>query len=165
MQSRRNCVTMSFVRRLGRRGLTVGELMVASALLGMIMVTMMIMFGQMMATSSKNTMLAAGSYLADGILENQITKAKDSNPSFVSVPLDSSQWVKTTDPNSQTEFLYRVEAEQIGGTPGGQPGEVWYVQVEVAWWQSGGNVNSQAYRAGYGKLNLKRGRVIYVQRD
>ncbi|MCA9793842.1 MAG: hypothetical protein KC910_18660, partial [Candidatus Eremiobacteraeota bacterium] len=65
----------------------------------------------MMATSSKNTMLAAGSYLADGILEDQINKAKNSNPAFSSVPLDSNQWVKTTDPNSRTEFLYRVEAE------------------------------------------------------
>lgn len=140
------------------------ELIVASGLLGMLVVTLMVMFGQMMTASTKNSLLSAGSYFAETILEREKSAALErvangaTSDVFQNLPNDGSEWITTHDENNQTEFNYRVNAEKLNLTS--NPGEVWYVEVEVSWWQNGG---TQESKAGFGKLNVRRGRVIYVQ--
>ena len=130
----------------------------------MIVVTLMIMFGQMMAASTKNRMLAAGSFFAEKVLAREISLAQETSrsPAFSSVT--SSDWITTTDPNTGTEFLYRVTPSHLNA-PTTFPGETWYVEVEVSWWQSGQTAGSLQGRVGQGKLQLTRGRVVYIQRD
>lgn len=138
--------------------------MIASALLGMIVVTLMIMFGQMVNASTKNRMMAAGSFFAEKVLAREINVAQESGrvPAFTAIN-NGSEWITTTDPNTGTEFLYRFDPEQISSYPG--LGETWYVEVEVSWWQSGQQAGTHQSRVGQGKLHLKRGRTVYIQRE
>ncbi len=150
------------------RGLTIGELLIASALLGLLIVTIMVMFGQMMAASTKNTLLATGSYFAEGVLEKTIAEGiEDEAATFAQYRIGKiyNQDITTTDPASKTKFIYRVTAyfldspASFGDPPLTPPGERWYIEVDVAWWQGQDSVDAVEAKAGYGKLNLKRGRV------
>ncbi len=129
----------------------------------MIVVTLMIMFGQMVAASTKNRMLEAGPFFAVKVLASEINLAEETDraPAFSNVT--GSDLITTTDPNTGTEFLYQVVPSQIGSAT--YPGETWYVEVKVSWWQSGQAAGTLQSRVGHGKLELTRGRVVYIQRD
>ena len=140
-------------------------------MLGLMVISLMVLFGQMMAASNKNRMLTAGSFFAESILERETARAQETagEPStgtptaFSAGVTNGTDWITTTDPNSGSEFVYRVTATPR--TAADFPGETWYLQVEVSWWQDGADVDSQAVRQGHGNLKLTRGRVVYVTRS
>ena len=52
------------------------------------------------------------------------------------------------------------EAEQLDGFATAEPGQAWYLEVEVRWRMD--DMESEAVRANMGQVNLKRGRMVYL---
>jgi hypothetical protein len=70
--------------------------------------------------------------------------------------------IQFRDEGNQTEYLYRVSSETLPPVHyETTQGKAYLVQVEVRWWQSDGG--TQPTRRGYGKLYVKRNRVVYAQ--
>lgn len=155
-------------------GLSIAELLVASALLSMVLVTVMVLFGQLLKNTQKNSLMSAGAFFADGVMEHFTTKAMaraaNSEPGF-ELPgfvdsggsiftLENGEGYLNVERNDlATKFLYRIEAEMFGGTDG----QMWKVVTEVRWWQQDTAIPAQA-RAGMGNLHVKRTRLVYLER-
>lgn len=139
-----------------RRGLSIGELVVATGLLALMLVTVMVLFGQMLESTTKNAMMSQGAFFADRVVEAEITRLKATS---TTTNFNSQEWISSTDETNKTTYLYHVESEAL---PGASPlGTSYAIRAEVRWWQ--GDVTSpEATRKGYGKLSLKRSRVVYI---
>ena len=167
-----------------RVGMSIAELLVASGLLAVVLVTVMVLFGQLIKNTNKNALVSAGTFMADAILEQQISSASreldrqgnNATDAFELVPgfsgstptytLDngiaySNREAATFDPKRSTKFVYKLEAEHIDGFTAGGPGQLWRVKVEVRWWQDSTAGTSEA-RAGTGKQNVERERIVYL---
>lgn len=152
---------------MGKRAFSIGELVVATGLLAMMVVTMMVLFGQMLTTTTKNAMMSQGSFFADAVIEREITRLHSTHVTM-GVPVYSSDWITFSDESNKTTFLYRLDSSDLSLVTNAAPAEPlpgtpFLVQVEVRWWQSDMNSATQN-RANYGKLYLKRNRVVYVHR-
>lgn len=138
------------------RGLSIGELVVATGLLALMLVTVIVLFAQMLDSTTKSTMLAQGAFFAESVMERAITTLKTGvNPS---VP--DGNWSTVKNEQSQTTFLYRVESTELPSTT--DPlGKAYSLSVEVRWWQD--NMDApEENRRGMGKLSVKRTRLVYV---
>jgi type II secretory pathway pseudopilin PulG len=155
-------------KRNSHSGLTIAELLVATGLLGVVLVTVMTLFGQLLHNTNKNSMLSAGAFFADTVLDDQISLAQESlllapdnaSPAFASTIVEGEEMLATTDEELQTKYIYRLEAEQLDGFTPSAPGQMWHVEVEVRWWND--DLEGDAMRAGMGNLSIKRGRIVYL---
>jgi hypothetical protein len=159
--------------------------MIACGLLSLVLVTVMTLFGQLIKNTNKNSLLSAGSFFADKVMEKQIQSAEQRlastlpNTSFKAFDLpgyteasgvftlegsDSSAIMTGDEDSRKTNYLYRLEAEQVDGFNTGDQGQLWKVDVEVRWWQDTMAGESSA-KAGQGKLNLERSRLVYLGFD
>ncbi|MBX3172068.1 MAG: hypothetical protein KF760_31970 [Candidatus Eremiobacteraeota bacterium] len=152
------------MKRPAVRGLTIGELVVATGLLALMVVTVMVLFGQMLDATSKNALVSQGSFFAETVIEREIYalakhhRDPDANPL---APNDGSAWISFTDETNQTEFSYHVDSVPAHIVPGTDDmGLTYSIQVEVRWWQS--KEGAARNRQGYGKMHLKRSRIVYV---
>ncbi len=145
-------------------GLTIAELLVATGLLGVVLVTVMTLFGQLIVNTDKNSMLSAGAFFADMVLDKHIDIARKSLedsgdnaiPAFTSTVIEGEETLAS----ENTKYIYRLEAEQIDGFATAEPGQAWYIEVEVRWRMD--DMDSEAVRANMGQVNLKRGRMVYL---
>ena len=154
-------------------GLTIAELLVASGLLAVVLVTVMTLFAQLLRNTEKNSLLSAGAFFADSVLEQQIAQAEatlaaapsNATPAFTELSVEGEGFLSTTDNDNgrQTKFLYRVDVEQMTAGVSAEPGQMWFVEVEVRWW-SDAEAGPNPVRAGHGNLNFKRGRLAYISR-
>ena len=155
-------------KRKSHSGLTIAELLVATGLLGVVLVTVMTLFGQLLHNTNKNSMLSAGAFFADTVLDKQILLAQEAlalapdnaNPAFAVTTVEGEEMLATTDEKLQTKYIYRLEAEQLDGFTPSAPGQLWHVEVEVRWWND--DLEGDAVRAGMGNLSIKRGRIVYL---
>ena len=146
------------MRRSRRKGLTIGELVIASGLLAMMVVTVMVLFGQMLDATSKNALVSQGSFFAETVIEREIYRLAATQTALPTVY--SQDWISFTDASNQTEFTYRIDSTPASVTANTDMGSSYSIQVEVRWWQS---AEGQAKnRQGYGKMYLKRSRIVYV---
>lgn len=159
--------------RSQRLGLTIAELMVATGLLTVVLVTVMTLFGQLLKNTNKNSLLSAGAFFGDAVMAQQIETAKavlrsapnNSTPAFPEDPIEGEGRLAMTDgsENNATKFLYKVEAEQLEGFTAAGQGQLWFVEVEVRWWTDD-RTTPNPTRAGTGNLSIKRGQVTYLSR-
>ena len=139
------------------RGLSIGELVVATGLLALMLVTVIVLFAQMLEATTKSTMLAQGAFFAESVMERAITPLKaDNDPSIA-----EGSWSTVKNVQSQTTFLYRVECTELPSTPPDPLGKAYSLTVEVRWWQESMD-DPQKNRRGLGKLSVKRTRLVYV---
>lgn len=161
-------------------GLTIAELLVASSLLAMVLVTVMTLFGQLLKSTQKNSLMSAGTFFADGVIEHFTSEAQahlsaqaDNSPYGFELPsftragdictLENGEGFLNVERNDDsTKYLYRLEAERIDGFAGNANGQFWKVQAEVRWWQKDTN-NPAKSRAGMGDLKVKRTRLVYLE--
>lgn len=144
------------------QGLSIGELVVATGLLALMLVTVVVLFGQMLKATSKSTMLAQGAFFAEERLDTTVRLLKDTP---VTTDPIYSDWNTVKNDQSQTTFIYKMHAypaEPSFPDPN-RPGEIYGVEVEVRWWQDNLNEPEQI-RQGMGRLSVKRRRLVYVQR-
>lgn len=164
-------------------GLTIAELLVASSLLAMVLVTVMTLFGQLLKSTQKNSLMSAGTFFADGVIEHFTAEAQarlaaqtDNSPNGFELPgftkagyictLENGEGklnVERDGADGATTYLYRLEAERIQGFAGPDNGQLWRVQTEVRWWQKDTNNPAKA-RAGMGDLKVNRTRLVYLER-
>lgn len=152
------------MKRSAARGLTIGELVVATGLLALMVVTVMVLFGQMLDATSKNALVSQGSFFAETIIEREIYSLaryhRDPTHGAAARETYGADWISFTDDSNQTEFSYHVDAFPAGIVPGTDMGFTYSVEVEVRWWQSA--EGAARNRQGYGKMHLKRSRIVYV---
>lgn len=152
---------MSMAQVIARdRGLTVAEVVVAIGVLATMLVAVLLLFTQLMASTTKNNLVNLGSLYADRILEQTVKNRSLSAPAFQPLVSGEESVVSHGD-ESSTTFAYRVEATQL--TPTTTPGEQWLLEVEVQWWHDTPSTPSKG-RAGYGRLSTKQRRIVYVKR-
>lgn len=143
-----------------RRGLTIGELVIATGLLALMVVTVMVLFGQMLESTTKNALMSQGSFFAEAVIEREIYRLADTAGAIAPATY-AQDWISVNDDTNQTRFLYRVESTRVDLIPGQDMGNSFAIEVEVRWWQD--NMDGPAQnRRGYGKMYLKRSRVVYV---
>ncbi len=150
--------------RCKAQGLSIGELVVATGLLALMVVTVMVLFGQMLDATSKNALVSQGSFFAETVIEQEIyTLAKyHQDPLHAAAPRTNSgaDWISFTDETNQTEFSYHVDSIPAGIVAGIDMGFTYSIQVEVRWWQAASG--EARNRQGFGKMHLKRSRIVYV---
>jgi hypothetical protein len=144
--------------------MTVGELVVATGLLAMMVVTVMVLFGQMLDATSKNALLSQGSFFAETVIERELYDLArfHQNPNNAAATRETyaSDWISFTDDANQTEFSYRVDSSPAPVTANTDMGVCYSIRVEVRWWQTNEGVAQN--RHGMGKMYLKRSRIVYV---
>ncbi len=154
-----------------RTGLTIAELMVASGLLSIVLVTILALFFQLIRNSNKNALMSAGSFFADSVMERQVEQAKarmeiltDNRDDVFDTdlyPLEGSGMLSISANDPKTEYLYRVEVERLDQGLTADPGQLWALEVEVRWWQESASGEAEA-RAGMGRMDLTRGKIVYL---
>ena len=138
--------------------------MIASGLLAMMVVTVMVLFGQMLDSTTKNALMSQGTFFAETVVEQKIYALQEN--ARLGVPPDlnalySQDWISVSDDANRTQFLYRVEATPVDMDNNTDMGNSYAIQVEVRWWTE--EINGEAKnRQGFGKMYLKRCRVVYV---
>ena len=172
--------------------MSIAELLVATGLLAIVLVTVMVLFGQLIKNTNKNALMSAGAFVADAVIEKQVnlaevyiqdpSKASDNGtaafslvPNFVKTNTDEYTLAEgetrlsfgdgdddTATVDRRTRFLYRIVANQVDGYAGTDFGQTWLIKAEVSWWQDTMSGASQT-RAGSGNLNVKRTRLIYIR--
>lgn len=153
------------LKRVYDNGLTIAELLVATGLLGVVLVTVMTLFGQLLHNTNKNSMLSAGAFFADSVLDQQIGAAQERllagsdvfDPAFDPTIVEGEETLATSDEELQTKYIYRLVAEEMEIQSSGQ---MWFVEVEVRWWND--DLEGDSARAGMGNLSIKRGRLVYL---
>ncbi len=152
------------MKRGASRGLTIGELVVATGLLALMVVTVMVLFGQMLDATNKNALVSQGSFFAETVLEREIYALaryhRDPTNPAVDHSLTHFDWVSFSDDANQTEFSYRVDSRPALFISETDMGVSYSVEAEVRWWQSA--TGAAQNRRGMGKMHLKRSRIVYV---
>jgi hypothetical protein len=142
-----------------RRGLSIGELVVATGLLALMVVTVMVLFGQMLNSTTKNALVAQGTFFAESVIEREIYRLQDT--AGTTAITYSQDWISVTDEANKTQFLYRVESTPVPEVGQPEMGGCYSINVEVRWWTEDMQGEAKT-RHGFGKMYLKRSRLVYV---
>ena len=170
---------MTRVRRVGivrlnvkRRGLTMGEMVIAVGLLGIIVVFIAALFVRLLTSSTKGSHQTVGVMFA----QRRLDAAQRTGPPYWGAenPLtktgvgdyrestSGNEGVYFQDDQSQTEFYYRFEAALIRSKP---MGDLYRLKCDVAWWPSTQAVADKAkttdVRREMGKQSVSLSRVFY----
>lgn len=144
------------------RGLTVAEVVVALGLLALLMIVVLGIFTQLLASSTKNTLLQAGTLHADKVLNEAVRNARSSPPAF-DPTATGQQGIYTHDETNLTIFYHTLVATPVTTFNPSAPGETWQLEVEVNWWAADASDPTRA-RPGYGKLYTRQQRMVYISR-
>lgn len=147
-------------RRSKNRGLSVAEILIATAVLAVLLVAVLGLFAQLLASTTKNNHLQTGTYFADRVLNQAIRQARPTAPAFDPF-VEGQEGIYTHDQAAATIFYHHLRATRL--TPVEVPGESWYLEVEVSWWQADVSDPTRA-RPGSGKLFTRQGRMVYLGR-
>jgi type II secretory pathway pseudopilin PulG len=129
------------------------EIIVALGLVSVVALAVIGVFSKLMTSSSKTADQAAAELLAQSTLDKSIRVG----PPNWGVP-DGEVTLKTADASSRTEFLYRVQGEELPDSDH-HLGSLYRVTVLVSW---GGSL-AKTERLDQGKLWVERSRMTYVE--
>ena len=142
-----------------RYGLSLSEVLIAIALLAMLLVTTLVLFAQLLASTTKSGYLDVANLYADQLLEQVSANPNAGPPAFPSLKTGENEFLVQGD-QSPTKFVYRIDATQIDD--GTSVGERWFIEVEVRWWTDDVTATETA-RAGYGELRVLQSRLVYAK--
>lgn len=145
--------------RQGHWGFTLGEVMVSLGLLTLMLVSTLVLFSKLLATTTKNGYLETASIYADQVLEHAGLHPAPSSPAYPAVAT-GEQSLMVEGASAPTKFLYRLDATQVADP--NPHGERWLLQVEVSWWKDQID-GKQAARSDYGLLRTRQSRLVYVK--
>lgn len=146
------------IRTRRQRALTLSEILISIALLTLMLVTTLVLFAQLLASTTKSGYLNVASVYADRVLEQATSHPNPGPPAFANLSTGEQEFLVQGD-QKPTKFLYRLEATEISHAAGG---ERWLLEVEVRWWTDDLLETSSA-RAGYGELRTQQSRLVYVK--
>lgn len=147
----------------GRRqtGMSLAEVMLSVALLGLILVSVIGLFHSLLSSTSKSGDLTAATVLAQQKL-NQMVADQPRNLSIYGTdfPTDIiTDGIYTHDTQTATEFYSRATPELLYTDPA--IGKAYYVEITVYWWTADKQTVT-ATRGGHGRQFIKMGRMVYV---
>lgn len=129
------------------RALTLAEVVIAIALLGILLTSTLLLFTTLVGASNKSSHQSTGAYLAQTKLEECIRlNMYDPVPPQLSVGLYSA------DKNQTTDFWYKLTTTPIAPQPGLYP-RAHLIEVEVWWWNKA--------HPGQGRLSTHLSRLHY----
>lgn len=145
--------------RKDRVGFSLSEVLIAIALVALMLVTTLVLFAQLLASTAKNGYLEVASLYADQLLEAAASHPAASSPAYPPILTGEKKFQVQGDENP-TMFVYRLEATQLDA--GTSVGERWFMTVEVRWWTDSAE-STETARAGYGELRTSQSRVVYAK--
>ncbi len=165
---------MDVEKRGPRIGLSVGEIVVAIGLLGVVIVFVLAVFTKLMASSSKSSSQTVGLLLAQRRMDQAMRAGPPgwgTDPPLSTtedLPLyeeNQSQGVHVYqhDDMNQIEYWQHFKAERIQRKA---MGDLWRLTVDVVWWPSDVAApikSTDNVRQGQGRLSLTLSRAYYHQ--
>ncbi len=141
--------------------MSVAEVVVAFGILGILAVVTIGVFTRLLSSSGKGTDQVAAQVVAQTVLDRAVRHGPP-NWGFPSGGATGKLELEIREPTTQTDFLYRVEAQRATTTADSlSMGNLYEVQVTVTWWQE--EVDSSAYRQGIGRTSLELSRLVFVK--
>jgi hypothetical protein len=128
----------------------------------MMLVTLMVLFGQMLDSTTKSGMVSQATFLADKVIETEISRVQGGGA--VPPPVrEGRDLLYSQDEKVAQEFVYSIDTLPVGLL---EPrGGLYSVDVTVKWWTPQDQVRTeQKNRFGMGKLSVTRNRIVYIQR-
>ncbi len=145
-------------RQSGRAisGVTLAEMVVAFGLLTFVSLVVFGLLTVLLQSSAKSREQAAAELLAESLLERA---AREGPPGW---GVDGAAGVRreVSSEVDGTLFSYQIDPTRLE-RPSTRPiGELWEIQVTVAWWSDDGT-DLESSRAGYGQTFLRAARQAY----
>ena len=128
-------------------------------LVSIMLVTTLVLFVQLLASTTKTGYLDTATLYADQIMEQAIANPRPTSPAYFPIVIGEKAIQVQGDLNP-TKFLYELEATKLDD--GTTIGERWLLSVEVRWWTDDVNAEETA-RSGYGELRTSQSRVVYTK--
>ncbi|MBT9582151.1 type II secretion system protein [bacterium] len=133
------------------RAYTLGEVVVALALMLVVTVFVIGLFLKLFQSSTKNL----DSSIALEMAESVLSQAKDADPASWPT-LVGTQNVYNRDAQATTEFVTKLASTQLDSNP---MGEMYELAVEVYWMDQANNASN---RRDYGRQSVLVSRFVYV---
>ena len=144
-----------------RRGVSLAEVMLAVGLLGIILISVIGLFQNLLTSTTKSTDLTAATVMAQERL-NELVAAQPIHLATYGTDFPTQvigQGIYAHDSQSQTTFYHKATPELLKDEPGF--GRTYYLEVQVFWNTADPNVVAKN-RMGQGQQSVKMGRVVYV---
>jgi hypothetical protein len=123
------------------------------------LVTTLVLFAQLLASTTKSGFINVASVYADRVLEKAARNPNSSSPAYAPLATGEREFM-VQGKESPTKFFYRLQASRLS-----EPssfGERWLLDVEVRWWADDAG-SAQNARPGYGELATRQSRLVYVR--
>lgn len=133
--------------------------MVSLGLLTLMLVSTLVLFSKLLASTTKNGYLETASVYADRVLEMATRQPATASPAYSSL-VTGEEDLLVEGESAPTKFFYRLEAQPVAAT--NPHGERWLLQVEVRWWTDQASARP-ASRSDYGLLRTTQSRLVYVK--
>lgn len=153
------------------RGLTFAEVMIALAILGVVVVTVIGLFVKLMDASTKGLDQTVAIDIAQNRLDLVASSPANKWGGYV-----TSTDMTVIDPRSTTTFYYSMKATELSSAGGSPPpvdppasdnmmGDLYRVDIEVYWWPQDTNHASGSGRVHkeMGRLSVQLSRLVYVE--
>lgn len=144
-----------------RHGVTLAEIILALGLLGIILVCVVGLFQNLLASTTKSSDLTVASVLAQQRLNELVGQRAQNLADYgMDFPADVvSREIYTHDSSTATTFHQRATSELLFIDP--DVGKTYFIEVQVHWASTDPN-QASANKAGQGQTSVKMGRVVYV---
>ena len=145
-------------QRNGRQlGVTLGESMVAIAILAVLIVVVIGLFVKLMSASTKGL----DQTVALDIAQNKLDQASQSSAGKWQT--GNSEAHSVSDPRTPTVFYWQMGMDELteADPTVNLMGDVYKLDLEVYWWpEKGGNVS---HRLEYGRQSVRLSRIVYIE--
>lgn len=138
------------------KGMTLPEVLIALALLGMITVAVMTLFLGLLASSNKTTDQTAGDLFAQKHLQALVDRGLTRSAPPITAPIQGTYTAQTHD-RAKTEFLYKVTAAEVYDPEDPESVGSYWLKLDVIWWDDDGEG-----RAGMGKTRTSLSRLVHA---
>jgi len=145
----------------GRGGVTLAEVILSLGLLAIILVCVIGLFQNLLASTTKSSDLTVATIVAQQRL-NELVAQREQNLAAYGMDFPTSvvnQELYTHDSATATTFHHRATSELLYLDPA--IGKTYFLEVLVYWFTADPNQVAKN-RMGQGKMSVKMGRVVYV---
>lgn len=136
--------------------MTLGELVVAIALMAVLLVSVALVFLALQRASSKTGDSSLALSLAHTVLDQSVQSGP---PGWGG--MEGDRRLYSHDALTPTEYHYQLHSHLVYSPPSTPlpMGDLYQLDVEVSWWDP-----AAVERVGYGRLSLRLGRLVFVPR-
>ncbi len=142
---------------MGRRGLTLSEIIVALGLLAVASLVLLGLFSRMLASQSKSSHQTVGILMAQKIIE-RCSRAGPPNWGLTDITQVQTESVVVQESKASVDFSYQLTASVVAPEPSKVPmGTLYLLELKLWWW-------SEQAVGGTGKSFVETSRVVYIEK-